>query len=208
MEKTVKVLKQRKFLEVREMALQEKGIAQKYSKMGNSHELFIPYENVTNKTELANVTSKKWLIATIFFSIALLVSFISRIVGTDVDTGAELIWGAFTIISFFMYWQSKKSYVIVRLSEENLIFFKNVPNTKTVEAFIDEMFETRKLYLRERYARIDTDFSVQENIGRFRWLKDNDIITQFEYDELKRTAEQFILNQERNIEKNYSTIIN
>ena len=66
----------------------------------------------------------------------------------------------------------------------NLEFFRTIPNEETVLEFINKVINTSKVYLRHKYGIVDVNIPEDVFIGRLNWLKDEEIISEKEFDEL------------------------
>ena len=99
---------------------------------------------------------------------------VSLIVGVVAVT--PLILGRF--VNYFNYFeiQTKRGPLLIRQNRFNKV---------QAEAFITGLIQASKQYLIWRYGTIDPDYSREKQIENFRWLRNNDIISDEEYDNLK-----------------------
>lgn len=95
------------------------------------------------------------------------------------------IWGFLT--AFFLLIPTKNE-IYLYGGTQDLSFFRNKPDEKTVDQFVDELIERTKQFLRNKYARIDKDLNKDVQIGNFNWLKNIEVITNEEFEELKEEA--------------------
>lgn len=186
--KTVIELKQRRFFTVKKFLITEIGVKVEEQKIGQSTEIFFPYDKISNDIEKYSFRSIKLLIAFIvlftFFVITLIPIFFSNDVGVHSKENV-ITWGVLSFIFFIVYLFSIKNLIVVNCSEGRLPFFRNIPNSNTVEKFIENIFAKRKEYYINKITKIDGDYNLEELFQRYRWLHDNDIISDQEYQELK-----------------------
>lgn len=67
----------------------------------------------------------------------------------------------------------------------NLTFFKNSPSPEEVNTFISEIIRLSKQQLLNKYAKIDAELPEETMFTQLNWLKNRDILTEKEYEELK-----------------------
>ncbi len=96
-----------------------------------------------------------------------------------------VIWG---FLGAFFFLIPTKNEIYLYGGTQDLSFFRNKPDEKTVDQFVDELVERTKQFLRNKYARIDKDLNHDVQIGNFNWLKDIEVITNEEFEALKEEA--------------------
>jgi hypothetical protein len=62
---------------------------------------------------------------------------------------------------------------------------RNVPNHHEIEIFIKEILKNRNAYLRKKYTKIDPDLPLDPQLNMIKHLKDMNVISDDEFDELK-----------------------
>jgi hypothetical protein len=67
----------------------------------------------------------------------------------------------------------------------NLTFFQNRPSSEEVKTFISEIIRLSKQQLLNKYAKIDAELPEETMFTQLNWLKNRDLITEEEYQELK-----------------------
>jgi len=67
----------------------------------------------------------------------------------------------------------------------NLTFFQDSPSREEVDGFINEIIRLSKQLLLNKYARIDPELPEETMFNQFNWLKNRDLITNDEYNDLK-----------------------
>ena len=66
-----------------------------------------------------------------------------------------------------------------------LTFFQDSPSREEVNKFIQEIIRLSKKNLLYKYGRIDTDLPEETMMTQLNWLKNRDLLTEEEYQELK-----------------------
>lgn len=69
--------------------------------------------------------------------------------------------------------------------QKNLVFYRNVPDEKTVLEFIEKVKTQTKTYYKEKYTTFNSTTTEQEYYSILHWLQDIEVITQSEYAEYK-----------------------
>ncbi len=69
--------------------------------------------------------------------------------------------------------------------ENNLVFFRTIPNEESVLKFIHQVIATSRTYLRNKYGVVNANIPEDLFLGRLNWLKDEEIISENEFFELK-----------------------
>jgi hypothetical protein len=79
------------------------------------------------------------------------------------------------------------SYIELNTKRGSIILKQSSPSNKTVIEFVDGLINASKQYLIWKYGTTDPDFSKEKQIENYRWLRNNGIITDQEYENLKAT---------------------
>jgi len=69
--------------------------------------------------------------------------------------------------------------------QSNLVFFRAIPSEESVLDFIHKVINASKAYLRNKYGIIDTNIPEDVFLSRLNWLKEEEIISEKEFYELK-----------------------
>ncbi len=96
--------------------------------------------------------------------------------------GSYVIFGLMIALSLFS--PLKKEIHLVG-GGVNLTFFQDSPSTEEVSAFINEIIRLSKQQLLKKYARIDPELPEETMFNQLNWLKNRDLITEDEYNDLK-----------------------
>jgi len=78
----------------------------------------------------------------------------------------------------------KKELTILGGSTE-VTFFPDSPSKEEVEAFIEVLMENSKKILLEKYGKIDIDLPEETQMNNLNWLKNQEILSEEEYERLK-----------------------
>ncbi len=82
------------------------------------------------------------------------------------------------------YFKQNKDDVFLTGGKKNLAFYRDVPNEKEVLRFIQAILDTKKELLKKRLTRFDDHTQEFEFLARLNYLKNSDIITQEEFDDI------------------------
>jgi hypothetical protein len=74
---------------------------------------------------------------------------------------------------------------IYLVGSTNLIFYRNSPDENTVRAFIDNLNEVTKKFLKDKYTDFDEATTPEEFYNCIQWLYNKEIITRQEYIDYK-----------------------
>lgn len=78
-------------------------------------------------------------------------------------------------------------YIELNTKRGSIILKQSSPSNKTVSEFVDGLINASKQYLIWKYGTTDPDFSKDKQIENYRWLRNNGIIADQEYENLKAT---------------------
>lgn len=179
-------LKQRYLLKQKEFEIKEKGLVVRTKEFSEYAEITVPYEEITQNTTILKSSSKGWFIAGTVFLVIAIICIIGRLAGQDVEKFSMVVWTICAVICYGIYALKYQSVKKIMLTDGKAIFFfLNKPNAKILNEFIDSLFLKRKEHLKKRYAKIDVDLPPEQQLYRINWLKEDEIIDETEYKELK-----------------------
>ncbi len=89
----------------------------------------------------------------------------------------------FALAAFFYFKQHNDDILLIG-GKKNLVFFRDIPDEIEVLEFIDIIIMTTKKHLVDKYAQFDKNTFEQDFYNRLSYLKNNDIITNLEFDNL------------------------
>jgi hypothetical protein len=58
---------------------------------------------------------------------------------------------------------------------------RNSPSEQVVSSFVDKIYEARALDYRDRFFYIDYEAKRESELGKMKWLREEDLITENEY---------------------------
>ena len=94
-----------------------------------------------------------------------------------------------TLIACFVYFKPHQDDIYLVGGQANLVFYREIPNEKSVLAFIEKVKEHVRIYLKEKYTVFDSTTVEQDYYNRINWLRDSEIINYSEYVEYKTQFE-------------------
>ena len=99
----------------------------------------------------------------------------------------------FTIIGFLAilyfvvdYFYLSSSVIVINSKISPILFLKNRPNEVQVLIFIEELQSRIKTFLKWKYGNIDPDLSFDLQVKNYRWLRNQEVISDDEYDQLRQ----------------------
>lgn len=150
--------------------------------------IFIPFSDIDSRKKTRIYSRKK---VEIFYAGALLVLFGLVIFATELYKGFEHAFRAglpvviLGLLVFGFYILNQIKYFLVPMDNGQMIYFLyNNPSAERLKAFINALYEARKLKYREIYFKIDLENDKQKELSRMSWLLSEQIISQDEYEEI------------------------
>ena len=181
----MKTLLQKKNFVTRELRISDTKLFCKVSKFGNTNEIDIPFENIDG--EKVSFKSSNNVLLLVSMSLNLI-----SIINLFLDFGKWISVIGFVIatILFVIYWFSIGDFWQVKLMDGNsILIVKDVPDTETVDNFIDEIIKARNLYLIENFADIDENLDYESQLNTFKWLKAVKAISKEEFEALAKAIQ-------------------
>jgi hypothetical protein len=102
-------------------------------------------------------------------------------------------------ISFFVFLNRENNNALINTKNELLIINRNNPSQQVVDAFINALFQQQKDYLKWKFGTLDADLDFDIQIVNFRKLRNNKIISDEEYAQLKTALKDIIVAQKNNL---------
>ena len=142
---------------------------------------YISYEKLKGEAQITSRRNPKLL-----FIALMTIGFAAYIVLQSILLGGEFNRATVPIVVAFifavLYKVRKQEYIIIKVvNHQQIIFYKNKPNRKTVEFFLDRLWIQRKRYLRDKYFYINYSQDIQQQTARLRWLLEQKVITKTEF---------------------------
>ncbi|WP_121313963.1 hypothetical protein [Flavobacterium sp. 102] len=175
----------------------ETKVVYKSTLFGKQSEVTIPYEDLTRHKESYLLNRKNFYIPVIVLGFFTLCSFMWR---NDKDFEQDfgenrwIFWSILFLISIPIYLISLENLWKVRVQYNTyLFFFKNIPNKKEVDDFLECLFKTRDNYLRETYFfEPNKNIPYESQKSNFQWLRKSEVITGTEFqNSMKKLEEVF-----------------
>ena len=191
----MKTLVQKKNFVTRELRISEAKLFCKVSKFGNTNEIDMPFENIDG--EKVSFKSSNNVLLLVSMGLNLL-----SIINLFLDFGKWISLLGFVIatILFVIYWLSIGDFWQIKLMDGNsILIVKDVPDTKTVDHFIDEIIKARNVYLRENFATIDENLDYESQLNNFKWLKAIKAITKEEFEAKHNELKKIYFHSDLNI---------
>ena len=185
-------LKQRKGFDKRAFRFTDAKLFYEQGRLGEYNEIDIPFENIDGQRATYRTSKILWLL----LAAALLPAAVVTAWGTaqqgSLGWAYALIPLALSAAFFGLYGNSRKEFWKLKLKEDYLYLYKNIPSREATEAFLKSLLEARNVYLRENYLQIDENLDYEQQFYNLRWLRSIEAIdkTEFEakYEELKQTV--------------------
>ncbi|EAR00003.1 hypothetical protein FB2170_01477 [Maribacter sp. HTCC2170] len=161
----------------------------KSSDLTSSEELNISYEEIdTSKLVYQKQTDNIMLIITIifggFFTINL---FNPDNYKDDGWFGVGLFLFMVTLFSAMITYVKSKNLVLIPTMNNGYIeILKAKPNQKQFDEFLSELTIRITTYLKSKYGTLDFDLPTEPQLMNLSWLKDREIITLDEFENLKK----------------------
>lgn len=191
----MKTLVQKKNFVTRELRISDAKLFCKVSKFGNTNEIDMPFENIDG--EKVSFKSSNNVLLLVSMGLNLL-----SIINLFLDFGKWISLLGFVIatILFVIYWLSIGDFWQIKLMDGNsILIVKDVPDTKTVDHFIDEIIKARNVYLRENFAAIDENLDYESQLNNFKWLKAIKAITKEEFEAKHAELKKIYFHSDLNI---------
>ena len=95
--------------------------------------------------------------------------------------GTAIFW-AFALVILF---RKHDDDIFLVDGQRSLVFFRTIPNEESVLNFINQVIETSRIYLKNKYGIIDINVPEDLFLSRINWLREEEIISEKEFYELK-----------------------
>jgi len=172
---------QRKLFLKKRFIFTEKGIEIEFKDNDGEFSLFVPFDKVGPREDIRVFTRKKKSILRLGLALTALTLFKGIIsIGTDqraffAATATAAIVGI--IFYGYYYLTSLKYYAVPLTTGKHFQVISNVPSTYDVDTFIDEIYQRRNDFYRDKYFSIDYDNDPGSELSRMKWLFDEGIIS-------------------------------
>lgn len=185
----MKVLRQKNFFKEKNFEIIAKGLRIKEKSLFKNTEYTVRFENITDEVENYEHKRIEWIVAAFICVSPAIVSMIFGLNKFKLHNLLNILplMLFLTSICLFTYIYASENYVtLVCTNYTTIKFYRNKDTEKQVKNFIDILLKYRIDYMKNKYATIDTDLPYEFQLNTFLWLKNNKIIFQEEYENLKK----------------------
>lgn len=95
------------------------------------------------------------------------------------------------------YYFANHKAIMLSAKNEPLTFFFQKKDQVAVEAFVREIIQSSKKYLIWKYGQVDADLDKNLQIRNYKWLRDNAIINDEEYQSLKSQLKEVLQKENK-----------
>lgn len=181
-------LYQKNFFKEKTFKITRKGLKIKEKTISKNIELTVFFENMTSDIKVFQFKKTIWKLLAIISMLLMLIPIISGVNQKSFESILKLtpISIILTVFFIFIYIYTYESYImIICVDSMNIPFFKKKNAENEVMEFINKVLAKRKEYLKEKFAYVDYDIPYENQIRIFYKLKEEQIITLEEYEDLK-----------------------
>ena len=183
------ILKQKQGGKRKEFEIQNNSTLRvKEKESGELKEWTVNLENIGYSLIYQSATRKRLYILASILAAFLLFITVALFMSDDLMGNLPVVIGSYVIfglmIALSLFTPLKKEIHLVG-GGVNLTFFQDSPSTEEVSAFINEIIRLSKQQLLKKYAKIDPELPEETMFNQLNWLKNRDLITEEEYNDLK-----------------------
>ena len=185
-----KVLEQKQGANLRKYTLKEDRILVETRSLRKNEKYEFMLDNIgLDKVYKADST----ILGKIFFYVCLALPIaltVAKLLGSNIDNNTLIInyviWFGLAIVGYF---RKSQDDIYLTGGPMALVFYRTIPTEKEVSDFIDGTIAASKKYIKEKYAKVNIDIPQEMFFGRLNLLKEKNIITESEYQEIKKEYE-------------------
>jgi hypothetical protein len=181
---------QRTLLTGRFYKLERNGVAVTTKTLLSTHSFHVPFESIPPKAEEITSSPRKWLVASIVFSVITLIAtpiLLTQSQRTAGDLAGIWFWGGLAALCWVVFFFKRASLLIyAQGAGVPLILFADRPSSEEVKAFVRKLFLARNKFLREKYARFAPAEPLSDRLARLEFLRDQEVLPEEEYQFLRR----------------------
>jgi len=185
---TMEVFKQKRFFNSRMVTFKDDGINFYSGNLLNSREIFIPFEEIliNNYTREFRTNSLKLWIAIAAAFLFVLTSLQIIEISNKLQLILLIVFGSICIFFSIATFLSRTHILYLSTFSGFLIdFYDKNPSEEIIEKFLNTLSTKINTYLKHKFSIIDEDLSFEKHIENFNYLKERNIISQKEYEQLK-----------------------
>lgn len=183
-------LKQRRLFTQKELTLNKNSIKVKVKNLTSSEETTISLEEIdTRKMVYQKKTDTLMLIVTLFFGIFFLINIFNP---ENYKPDQDDPYGVFIFLflaslfsGLITFLKSKNVILIPTMNNGYLEVFRSKPSENDVDDFISKLSEKINLSLKDKYGKLDLDMPTEQQLMNISWLKEREVISELEFEQLK-----------------------
>jgi len=160
----------------------------KEKQSGELKEWTVKLDMIGHNLVYQEATRKRFYIMSSFLVAFLIFITIALYMSDDFTGNLPVVIGSYIIIGLIIALSLlsplKKEIHLVG-GNVNLTFFKENPSAEEVKTFITEIIRLSKQQLLNKYAKIDPELPEETVFTQLNWLKNRDLLTEEEYQDLK-----------------------
>jgi hypothetical protein len=202
------LVQKRKFV-TRTFKIAENGLFYGYKRFLFKQNELIKFEDIPENRISFSVFPKKSFIAAIIFTLISAMMFWDYLFASSNTDKAEaldtfIFYSPISGFFWIMFWFKYNTYTSLSDHKTNIIFFENVPSPEKVHHFIEELQQAKENYINQKYYNHihhhnSDSSSISAEIFRLSQLKEQNIISEEEFDEIKKELIQSKKKEERPI---------
>lgn len=111
-----------------------------------------------------------------------------KITGIDTKTNYSMVCFNFLccyLLALFCYLKPHQDDIIIVGSQNDLNFYRQIPDESEVLKFVNLVISQSKLYTKEKLSKYDSSINEESYFNKLNWLKEKDIISEIEFQKLK-----------------------
>jgi len=185
---TTQILKQKRLFSKREFDLTDQELSVKSQSLKEKKEFIIKLDTLGQEIFYqSDPPIIKNIIAMICGLVPIAITFAYFFAKEPPDKATTIVnlilWTPMALILFL---SKGKNDVHIVGGQNTATFFRDIPDTKTVDTFVQKVIEKSKEYIYKKYAKVDTDLPEEQQMSIFHWLYSRDMISEEEYERLKQ----------------------
>lgn len=185
-------LMQKKLFSKRLFIIKENGLDVTIESPKGNSKYLLPFEEIGTRKfyKSASKTLPFIFISIIAIMLAIMIYsyiFAEKSMSTSTFWVNIILW---PIIIVVVLLSTKQKNIYLVGTPRSVEFFDDLPNKEEVEHFLDILISKVKAYLKEKYGKIDLDIPEDMLMRNFLFLRNSEIITEQEFEELKNEYKQ------------------
>jgi hypothetical protein len=183
----LETLEQKYFYEQRICSIEKKGVKLRIKSIADDLERFIPFEEISKVTKTKKSGNLLYILFAAF-PLGLLIAYLIEERGFELSGTFFFNMASTTIIISILigvYIKESVPFKCLKCDNSEIQLFYNKVNKDNVDKFIPKLIEARSSYYKNKYLQKDESISYEMYLRRIRWLMEDGIIDNQEYEYLK-----------------------